>query len=213
MIDKNVYKYYGLGMRIMGYDRSIAKLVKKLNLNCPPEAKILDAGCGTGAMGLSLIKKFQKSTLLATDIDQRFLHLVTAKAKRGRLDQTRISVGFSDITSPHKVTPTNSPSISLEQGSFDIVSSGACIGHSDNTENTIKILLSLVKPGGYFISLEMHHHFFARYIAAKYHYPRLDLTRMKHLIESEGFSAELTPLTLKHFPANLTRVCLIARKK
>jgi len=213
MINDNVYKYYGLGMRLIGYDRSIATLVKKLDLDCPPEAKILDAGCGTGAMGLSLAKKFQKSTLLATDIDPRLLQLVTARAKKGRLDPSRISVGFSNITTPHRVSLSNRPLISLEQGTFDIVSSGACIGHSDNTENTIKILLSLVKPGGYFISLEMNHHFIGRYIAAKFSYPRLDLAHMKSLIESEGFSAELIPLTLKHFPANLTRVFLIARKK
>ncbi len=211
MADKDLYKIYGWGMRLLGYDRSISNFIKKLNVHCPVDSKILDVGCGTGVVGLSLMEKIPKASLLATDLDQRLLHQVMANAKEYRLDKSRVSVGLSDVTSPDNVTLTDS-SILLKQKHFDIVSASGTIGYSKNQEKTIRKLLSLIKPGGYFIDMEMNEHLFARLVAYRYQYSIMSISNMKRIIESEGYSVEIIPLTFKNFPANLTRLCIIAQR-
>lgn len=153
---KNLYNLYGIDMRVLGYKRGIAGFIESLKMDCQLGSKILDIGCGTGITGLALLKKVKGSTLLATDLDERFLRKIIAKAKKEKIEESRITVGGSDINFPDKVALINGPSICLERESFDIISSGAVIGYSKDQEKTIKKILSLIKLKGYFINLEMN---------------------------------------------------------
>jgi len=207
-----LYNFYGFGMKVLGYDRAIDRFVRNLDLIVPHEAKILDVGCGTGAIGLSLARRFPKSTLLSTDIDQRFLRHIAQRTRKHGFNG-RVSFGISDITLPDKVQYHDLTNASLPKGHFDIVSSGAVIGYSKDQNQTLRTLLGLVSPNGHFIGLEMNQHFFGKMTSAKYNYPINSLDDLRSVIESEGFDVETIPLSFRHFPANLTRVCLKAKRR
>jgi len=200
-------------MKLLGYEKSTFNFVNKLHLDCHANSRILDVGCGTGVVGLSLMSKFPQSTLLATDTHKKLLHQVTANAKKYGLDVSRISLGLSDITLPDKVTLTHDSLSLLQPNHFDIVSASSVIGYSKNQERTIKKLLSLIKPGGYFINMEMNEHLLGRWISHGYHYPMMPLLNMTKIIESERFHVESIPLTMRCFPTNITRICFIAQKQ
>ncbi|MBI5390250.1 methyltransferase domain-containing protein [Candidatus Woesearchaeota archaeon] len=212
MFNKNLYNMYGLGMRILGYESGISRFIDNLNLKCQTNSKILDIGCGTGVIGLQLITKFPKSTLMATDIQENFLHeLITNTKKRG-INNQKISVGISNIATPTKVMLLDGSSVSLNRESFDIVSVGATIGYSKDPKKTIRALLGLIKPGGYFINLEMNEKFIGRWTSSRYHYSNISLTEMKQIIENEGHNVSVLPISVKYFPTNLTRVGILVQK-
>ncbi len=211
MVNKKIYNLYGFFVKISGFERGMANFIKDLNLNCPANSRILDCGCGTGVVGISLMRKFQRSTLLATDSDKRFLRQTITNAKKGGFVKSRISMGFSDITSPDKVRLPNSSLILLRPQSFDIVSVGGAIGYSKNQKKTIKTLLSLIKPGGYFINLELNEGILGKWISKRYHYPIMPLVKIKSIIENEGYRLLSIPFSIRDFPANLTRTCFIAK--
>ena len=100
----------------------------------------------------------------------------------------------------------------LKEESFDIVSTGASIAYSKNPERTVKKLIGMVKPGGYFLNLEMNNQFFGELISSMYDYPFLSLGDVPGIIKDEGCSLDVVPLGFKNFPVNLTRVFHVVRK-
>jgi len=212
MLSKNIYKFYGPIMKFMGYERSIFRYIKKLPIEVRSGSSILDAGCGTGVAGLSLMKKSSESKLLATDLDERFLHQVINKAKKRGLDSTKVSTGISDIISPNKVTVTDGSSITLKEKQFDVVVASGAIGYSKNQSETLQTLLHLVKPGGHFINLEMKENLLGRMVAKKYKYSVMSIDMMINTIKSKGFIMQRVPLRIRNFPANITRNSIIAQR-
>ena len=211
MIDK-LYNMYGVYMKLLCYERAISRFIDDLDLKCKKNSRILDVGCGTGIIGLQLIEKFQNSTLLATDAQEKFLYETIANAKKKRISKDRISVGISDITTPDKVKILDDYSVSLKKESFDIVSFSGVVGYSKNQKESIITLLSLIKPNGYLIDLEMNEKPVGKWIASRYHYNVMSLIEMIKLIEDERYEVFRIPLSLKYFPANLTRIGIVAKK-
>ena len=170
-------------------------------------------GCGTGAMGVQLLVRFPDGTLLATDIQERFLQGVLSNSENRGLRQDRVSVGLSDITIPAEVELLPGGVTSLESESFDLISVGAVIGYSKDQRETIRALLGLIKPGGLLLNLEMNEQMVGRWTSHRYEYDALPLTEMAALMAEEGCSVSRLPLSIKYFPVNMTRVGLLAVKK
>jgi ubiquinone/menaquinone biosynthesis C-methylase UbiE len=170
-------------------------------------------GCGTGAIGLQLLKMFPGSTLLATDVQERFLQDVLSNSQRENIKQDRISVGLSDITEPSKVECADGSIMSLEKASFDFISLGAVIGYSRDQRQTVRALLNLIKPGGTLLNLEMNEKLMGRWTSYRYEYDAMPLKEMQALMVEEGCGVSLLPLPLKCFPASLTRVGMLVSKK
>ncbi len=207
---QSLYASYALGMKALGFERSISSFIESLDLDHPNDARILDVGCGTGIIGLTLMQDRPESTLVATDLNSDLLHQTRLNAKERGINESRITLGISDITNPREAKSINIPSKQLNIEKFDIVSTGAAIGYSQNQENTLKILLNMVKPNGYFINIEMNEQFFGRITSRKYCYPIIPLSDMKEIIENAGFT--VTSIPVDRFPARLTRTCYIARR-
>ncbi|MBW3017961.1 class I SAM-dependent methyltransferase [Candidatus Woesearchaeota archaeon] len=198
---------------MLGYERGINHFIEKISLDCPKNCRILDIGCGTGIIGLKLMEIFPDSTLLATDIEKNFLLETIKNAKKRKLSTNRISVGISDVSHPKKIEFLDNQSELLKKQSFDIVCAGASIGYSKRQEHTIKELLSLIKPGGYFINIEMNEKHFGKKLSEKYSYKPLPLDNIKKIISDEGCEVSAVSFSLKEFPAGLSRHGIVARKK
>lgn len=211
MLQKSLYASYALGMKALGFERSISSFIDALNLDYPNDAEIIDVGCGTGIIGLTLMNNHSMSTLIATDLNEDLLKQTRSNADERGINNSRIILGVSDISDPKKAWSVEEQDKQLTINEFDIVSTGAAIGYSQNQEDSIKILLNMVKPKGYFINIEMNEHFFGRATSKKYHYPIMPLLNMKKIIEDYGFT--VTSIPVNKFPAQLTRTCLIARRK
>ena len=212
MIDGKIYNFYRLWMNVFGYECQISRFIKNLDLGGKEAKSMLDAGCGTGVIGLQLLKKFPKSKLLATDIQERFLQMTLKNSKRKGISRDRISVGLSDISSPTKVKILNGASRSLKKESFDIVSVGAAIGYSDNPKKTLKELLKLVKPGGYLLDIEMNEKLTGKWVASRYQYNNIPLDDIIKFAEDQGHEASFIPFSAKYFPVNLTRIGILVVK-
>ncbi|MFM7868860.1 MAG: class I SAM-dependent methyltransferase, partial [Planctomycetaceae bacterium] len=71
----NVYNFF---MKSLGYERSIDRFLRSTELELSGPVRILDAGCGTGMLGLHFLERFPGSVLTSTDLEPRFLQTTVA---------------------------------------------------------------------------------------------------------------------------------------
>jgi demethylmenaquinone methyltransferase/2-methoxy-6-polyprenyl-1,4-benzoquinol methylase len=205
-----LYRTYAFGVKLLGFERGLARFLTRLDLQLPPDAAVLDVGCATGIMGLTLMKRASRSTLVATDVNRDLLEEARLNAIAHGIDRSRVTLGVSDVSRPEVVTRLDGMPLSLTPGMFDIVATGAVVGYARDQERSLHTLLDLIKPGGYFLNVEMDETVIGRLVSRRYHYPVMPLARMEHLIAGHGFTVTRVPV--KTFPPRLTRTCYVARR-
>jgi len=202
---------YASLLKLLGYERGIGRFIDKLTLDCPKHLRILDVGCGSGIVGLQFLERYPGATLLATDLEPNFLKETLATARHRGIEVTRVEVGVSDISEPHRVRYLDGRSETLSDKSFDIVTVGGVMGYSKDQKKSIKALLRLIKPGGYLINLEMNESVVGKFVATTYKCRAMPLAMMCGYIEGAGHRVTVVPFTHSNFPANLTRIGIVAR--
>lgn len=220
MLSPDLYKSshtYDFFIRLLGYERSIDRFLRGLDLACPPSCRILDVGCGTGLLGLHFLDRFPQATLLATDLEPNFLRATAKNALRRELSQDRISLAVSDISDPRRVSALDGhagePAESeLAESSFDLICMGAVVGYASDTESSIRDLLRLLVPGGCLVNLEMNESLMGRFVSQRYHYDNLPIERICAIMREEGCVVSTKAFSMNHFPAKMTRTAIIARR-
>jgi 2-polyprenyl-3-methyl-5-hydroxy-6-metoxy-1,4-benzoquinol methylase len=205
-----LYRTYAFGIKLFGFERSLARFLRQIDMPLPPGAALLEVGCATGIMGLTLMQRSAGSTLVATDLHRDLLDEVRLNAMAHGIDPARLTLGVSDISHPEVATSLNGSPVSLAQRTFDVVVTGAVIGYARDEEQSLHTLLDMVKPGGYFLNIEMNENFIGRTTSRRYHYPVMPLAQMEQIITRHGFNVRRIPV--RTFPARLTRICYLARK-
>jgi ubiquinone/menaquinone biosynthesis C-methylase UbiE len=215
MLNPRLYKsarVYDFFIKSLGYERSIDRFLRSLNLQLAGPIRVLDAGCGTGLLGLHFLTRYPEATLTATDLQANFLLTTLANARSRDIDENRIQVGVADISHPGRLTTLDQQQLTLQQGSFDIICVGAVVGYAESTEQSLRELIRLLAPGGTLINLEMSESPTGRFISRRYHYSNIALSRMQQILLEEGCSVCMKRLSLVHLPAKFTRVAIIAHK-
>lgn len=207
--DAALYRSYALGMKLLGFERSIAAFLRTLDLHLPADASILDVGCGTGIIGLTLLRRFPQASLIATDLNPALLEQVRRNAVAQGVEG-RIRLGVSDISQPDVLTPLDGSTAGPRLTAFDMVATGAVIGYSRDQERTIDGLLEMVRPDGYFLNIEMNETLVGRLTSRRYRYRVIPLSRMQQALARGGFDVVRIPVGT--FPARLTRTCFLARR-
>ena len=121
----------------------VARVIRLL----PKEARILDLGCGSGALALELAAQGQRGSYLGLDFSEEELEIARETVKR--VPRSDFGVGFesADLLDGRWA-------IGLAEGSFDAVLAFAFLHHIPGAENREQILRSahrLLKPGGIFV--------------------------------------------------------------
>lgn len=215
MLSPKLYKNshaYDRVFRLLAYERSIDRFLRSLELDLPPHPRILDAGCGTGLIGLHFLARYPAATLVATDLEANFLGAVQANARRKGLDLDRITLGTANISRPQSVVSLAGESRELADASFDLICVGAVLGYADDSESSIQQLLKLLVTGGYLINLEMNEGVLGRLVSKCYHYRPLTISMMQDVIRSSGGRLLDQVMGINHLPARLTRTAIVARK-
>ena len=205
-------RIYDFFMKSLGYERGIDRFLRGVTVEYPGRFRILDAGCGTGMLGLHFLQRFPQSELIATDLERNFLQATLANAHSRGIDKNRIQVGVADISTPQHLTTLDNDSKTLEDESFSIVCVGAVVGYADDTEQSVRQLIRLLIPGGTLINIEMNESPTGRFVSHRYHYRNISLSRMQEVMRDEGCDMKFSRLSIGHLPAKLTRTAIIARK-
>lgn len=215
MVSQKLYqrsRTYNFFIRFLGYENGIGRFLEQIQIDCKPNCRVLDAGCGTGLLGLYFLDRFPDATLLATDLEPSFLHMTLANAEKRGIESKRVDVGIANISSPRRLTFLDGDSSTLQDSSFDLICVGAVVGYANDTEVSVRELLGLLAPGGYLINIEMSESPSGRFVSKRFRYQNITLTHMQNVIRSEGCEVSATRLRISHLPAKLTRTAIIARK-
>lgn len=215
MISPKLYKssrFYDFFIKALGYESSIDRYLSSLELQCEDSCRVLDAGCGTGLIGLHFLKRYPQSSVHATDLEPNFLHATLANVESHGIDRSRISVGVANISTPEESTCLKGQCQKLAAGSFDIICVGAVVGYAEDTEHSLRQLVGLLKPGGYLINIEMNESPTGRYVSRRFHYSNISLSRMQDVIRESGCDVSARKFRVVHLPAKFTRTGIVARK-
>jgi|GEM_PF-432520 len=216
MLSPRLYKrsgVYDFFMKSLGYERSIDRFLRGLIVQQGENFRILDAGCGTGMLGLHFLQRFPKSELVATDLEPNFLRATLTNAQNRGIDPQRIQVGIADISDPHLIMLLDQTLTTLKDASFGVICVGAVVGYASDKEQCLRHLIRLLAPGGLLINIEMNESPTGRFVSRRYHYRNIPLFRMQQLLRDEGCEVTATRLGLTHLPAKLTRTAIIAHKR
>ena len=134
-------------------------------LNLPPNAEILEAGCGTGG-NLEMLSEFGRVRAIEPDDDSR--------AYAGR-DGIEVQSGF---------LPDRLPAYDT---AFDLVAAFDVIEHVDDDAGSVAALCKLLKPGGRFIAtVPANAWMWSRHDELHHHKRRYELAGFRKLFEAAG---------------------------
>jgi SAM-dependent methyltransferase len=209
-----ITKPYKVGMEITGFTACLEKYVNRLPIVLPYRPAIYDVGCGTGILGISLKNRFPDSNVLATDLEDHFFEDMPDNIKKlASFGGEEFCFGRADINEPEKVILLkNDRKILLEPGTFDVVIVGAALGHAVSSEQSIMKLLKLVKPGGYFIDIEMAENLIGKTLSYHFGYQAPKIKNISSVLKENGCIVKIVPFSLNEISAGLSRVGIISQK-
>jgi ubiquinone/menaquinone biosynthesis C-methylase UbiE len=121
---------------LMGFDRGRQELISGANLS--GGQRVLDIGCGTGALVVMLKRQYPSVDVVGLDPDPKALRRARVKATRARFS-VQLDQAFADEL-PYK------------DNSFDRVLSSFMFHHlkEDERQKMLREVLRVLKPGGSF---------------------------------------------------------------
>ena len=113
-----------------------SEFARLLDQAIPPDARVLELGCGTGQMSLFLAR--HQRLVIGADLTRASLALAAAAARRfGLADRGRLLFVETDLAAP-----------GLAAGAFDVVYCSGVLHHTPAPADSFRRLVRLCRPGG-----------------------------------------------------------------
>jgi ubiquinone/menaquinone biosynthesis C-methylase UbiE len=133
---------YDITFKFNGYSRSLEKYLEEHLPPLPAQARVLDAGCGTGLLTLALLKVLDQP-LRITAIDLSSSSLSTA---------SRAVAENSGRTQSVRFAQANLLQLPFADDSFDLIMTSGVLEYVPLGEG-FKELARVIRPGGYMLHL------------------------------------------------------------
>jgi malonyl-CoA O-methyltransferase len=205
---------YDTALSLFGFARGIDRYLSRLEVGPLAPRRILDAGCGTGPLSFSLLRRFPEAEVVAFDLDPQMLSRMAWSAARRRISPARLTLARGNLDRPDRLRhfPSRHP-LHLQADSFDVIALGAALEYAD-LDRALKGLHRLLVPGGLVLNLGLRP---SRALAAlgriTTRFTPYDTARLGEAFAAAGFcDIRSEPLGPASFPANLTRLATMARK-
>lgn len=204
---------YDTGFRLLGFKRGVEQFLSRLEWSLPVRARVLDAGAGTGTIALWFLRRFPDAEVIAFDIDQKMLAILRRGARRLGEAGRRLIVAHGDLRTPDVLTRLDSGQrLPVVEHSFDLVVVGAALEHAP-LDASIARLARLLRPGGTFLNIGVRPGAPASVLARLYRFRPYTTQEVRHALWRFGFiDVRVLPLAAVDFPANLTRIGIMARR-
>jgi len=167
-------RWYDLFGRVISLGRDKAIRDKLIELAAPrPGENVLDVGCGTGTLAISLEPKVGTGEVLGIDASREMIEVAKEKAAKSG-SGVDFQVGLVEA-------------IPFPDGSFDLVTSSLMLHHlPDDLKRTgLKEVRRVLKPGGRFMAMDL---------AAPSHSPLGHLLTILGVARGESTVAKLIPM-------------------
>jgi len=124
-------------MRLEAQAKALAKIIgKELDiLGLKPNMKVLDAGCGTGAVTRRIASRVHPEKACGVDVDPVFVNEAKKSASREGIENVQFELGNID-------------NLKYENGTFDLSYCRLVLMHVENPVKTISELKRVTKSGG-----------------------------------------------------------------
>src|SRR5262249_13350574 len=139
-----IERLYDLSFKLNGYGRSLDQYLDIHPLPVFENAKILDAGCGTGTLTLALLRKLKLPVnLTAVDLSASVMTTARKYVARNNPNQQRVRFAQGNVLS-----------LPFADETFDLVVTSGVLEYVPLEEGFTE-LARVISRGGYFLNLPM----------------------------------------------------------
>lgn len=139
-----IERFYDLSFKLNGYGRSLDRYMEAHPLPVFENARILDAGCGTGTLTLALLRTLRVPVKL-TAIDLSASSMATARKYVNKNNPQKQEVRFAQ---------GNVLALPFPDDAFDLVVTSGVLEYVP-LEDGFTEMARVISPGGYFLHLPM----------------------------------------------------------
>jgi ubiquinone/menaquinone biosynthesis C-methylase UbiE len=209
----NIASLYDTALSVFGFSRGIRRFFSRIDVGPTPPKRILDAGCGTGPISFSLLRRFPTAEIVAFDLDPQMLYRMAWRAAHKRVPTACLTLARGDLESPDRLRhyPDRKP-LRLPAESFQLIVVGAALEHV-RLDRALPGLFRLLAPGGIFLNLGVRRSAATAILGRIYRFTPHEPELLRQAISLAGFSAVRSEsLSPRDFPVNLTRLATFAQK-
>ena len=204
---------WNTALTVTGFKRGLCDyVIKTLEEFEGHELKVLDVGCGTGLLSFAVLKNFPNAEVVATDLNEEMVKETELLARHKGVDRDRLTVGVANVLDQDQVKLSNGKNYHLKPSSFDVVIASGVLEYTP-LEPALKKLLGITKTGGLLIIVSVKDDPVGNLWGKIYKFKPLKEEDIEDSLVRSGCSfVKKKPLTLKDFPANVTRTGHLAIK-
>jgi SAM-dependent methyltransferase len=168
-----IARLYAVGLTALGFRRGIERFLDRLNLDLPPGARVLDAGCGTGLLAFWLLDRLPGVRVVAFDIDRAMVEVAAYTAAARNYQGANLELAIGDLRDPER----------------------------------------LIRPGGRLLILGVRQGGMGTLLGHLFRFRPYSLSQLHAAVSACGLvEIRTVPLRSHEFPANHSRVAILARR-